>query len=263
MSTNTNAVWFLVGLVLMVIFGRLCVRSALLKGPMRGPPGANVGFQVRHLLVAAIITGCLIPVLAYLVLKWSGIAHLDARVNALFEPFRTPWLLEIFVQVTSLGTVLSMGVILVIASALLWSMHRLAVLAPLWSSFLGAEVTTWAIKYGLDRVRPDFLQGITESNPSFPSGHATATTVVIGFIGFIIARELPTRSLRIEVGFWSAMVITAVCLSRLFLSLHYLSDVLCGFLVGSCWLLISVASIRRQLSANGHADEGASLPREH
>jgi len=244
----------------MVIFGRLLVRAALLKGPMRGPSRANVGFEARHLLVAAVITGCLIPVLAYLVLRWSGIAHVDARVNALFEPFRTPWLLEIFVQVTSMGTIFSMSVIVVIVSSLLWSMGRLAMLVPLWSSFLGAEVTTWAIKYGIDRVRPDFLQGITESNPSFPSGHATATTVVIGFIGFIIARELPTRSLRIEVGFWSAMVIIAVCLSRLFLSLHYLSDVLCGFLVGSFWLLIGVASIRRQLSANGDAYKGHRCP---
>lgn len=263
MSTNTNAVGFLAGVVLMVFVGRLIVRSALLKRPKSPCSGANVGFEFRHLLSAAAIMGSLILVLACLVLKWSGMAAIDAQVNALFEPFRTPWLLQIFVQVTSLGTILSMGVIMVIVSALLWAMGRLAILIPLWTSFLGAEVTTWVVKYGIDRARPDFLQGITEANPSFPSGHATAATVVIGFIGFIIARELPARGFRVEVGIWSATIIAAICLSRLFLSLHYLSDVICGFLVGSCWLLIGVAFVQRQFPANGDVLVGASHRRGH
>ncbi|SDU13672.1 phosphatase PAP2 family protein [Pseudomonas mediterranea] len=263
MGTNANALCFLVGVVLMIIFGRFLVRSVLLKTLKSRSTGADVRFEFRHLLAAAVITGCLILVQACLVLKWSGMAYIDAQVNALFEPFRTPWLLQLFVQVTSLGTILSMGVIAVIVSALLWSMGRLAMLIPLWSSFLGAEVTTWTVKYGIDRARPDFLQGITEANPSFPSGHATAATVVFGFIGFIIARELPTRSLRVEVGFWSAMVITAICLSRLFLSLHYLSDVICGSLVGSFWLLMGVAFVRWQSLTNEAVFVDMSHRREH
>lgn len=263
MSTNMKAVGFLVGVALMVFFGRFLVRSMLLKWSKSKSSRANVEFEFRHLVLAATVTGCLILMLACLVLKWSGMSSIDAQVNALFEPFRTPWLLQIFVQVTSLGTILSMGVIMVIVSALLWAMGRLAILIPLWTSFLGAEGTTWAVKYGIDRARPDFLQGITEANPSFPSGHATAATVVIGFIGFIIARELPTRSFRVEVGIWSAMIIVAICLSRLFLSLHYLSDVICGFLVGSFWLLIGVAFAQRQSPASGDVFVGTSHRQEH
>jgi len=191
---------------------------------------------------------CAMTFLAFAVIDWSYASDIDHRVNTLFAPFRAPWLVQLFAQVTSLGTIVSMSTIVIIVSGLLWSAGRLQVLIPLWVSFVGAEATTWSIKYGIDRVRPDFITGITEANPSFPSGHATASTVVLGFIAFIIARDLKSRSQRVETAYWAAVAIATICLSRMFLSLHYLSDVLAGWLVGSLWLLIGVAITQWQIN---------------
>uniref|UniRef100_A0A7C2BFY4 undecaprenyl-diphosphate phosphatase n=1 Tax=Pseudomonas graminis TaxID=158627 RepID=A0A7C2BFY4_9PSED len=200
------------------------------------------------MLVAALVMVCAMTFLAFAVIDWSYASDIDHRVNTLFAPFRAPWLVQLFAQVTSLGTIVSMSTIVIIVSGLLWSAGRLQVLIPLWVSFVGAEATTWSIKYGIDRVRPDFITGITEANPSFPSGHATASTVVLGFIAFIIARDLKSRSQRVETAYWAAVAIATICLSRMFLSLHYLSDVLAGWLVGSLWLLIGVAITQWQIN---------------
>ncbi|QXZ13733.1 phosphatase PAP2 family protein [Pseudomonas sp. AO-1] len=204
----------------------------------RAPDGWRV---IRCLLLAAGLIISAFLCLTIAVLHWNRTSAIDLAVNDFFQPFRAPWLLHLFVEVTSLGTIISMGMLVAVVSVLLWSMRRSSILLPLWASFLGAEVTTWVAKYAINRARPVFIDGITEFNPSFPSGHATASTVVIGFIGFVIARELSTKRMRAEVGVWSAMAIAAICLSRLFLSLHYLSDVLAGVLVGSAWLLIGIA----------------------
>jgi undecaprenyl-diphosphatase len=205
-------------------------------------PGAVGNWEVIRcsLLAVGLITSAFVC-LTIAVLHWGRTSAIDLAVNDFFQPFRAPWLLQLFIEVTSLGTIISMGMLVAVVSALLWSMRRSSILLPLWVSFLGAEGTTWIAKYAINRARPVFIDGIAEFNPSFPSGHATASTVVIGFIGFVIARELPTKGVRVEVGFWSAMAIAAICLSRLFLSLHYLSDVLAGVLVGLAWLLIGIA----------------------
>lgn len=245
---------FLAVVILLMIVTRWAVRFACLQLDRRGRrrvacdqrcAGASLSGQGHYrsgrLLVAALIIAGAITVLAFAVIDWSYASEIDRQVNTLFVPYRAPWLVQLFIQITSLGTVVSTSTTVIIVSGLLWSAGRLQMLIPLWVSFLGAEATTWSIKYGIDRVRPDFITGITEANPSFPSGHATAATVVLGFIAFIIARDLPTRSQRIETAYWAAVAIATICLSRMFLSLHYLSDVLSGLLIGSLWLLIGVA----------------------
>ncbi|WP_282412799.1 phosphatase PAP2 family protein [Pseudomonas sp. PS01299] len=201
-------------------------------------PNQFCGLPITILFfLAAIIVALMVALLSALLLS-DSLATLDQTVNSFFAPFRSPLLVKLFVEVTSLGTIAVMGLTVFVSSALLWSFNRRQALLPFWTTFMGAEITTWIIKYAVDRSRPSFLDGITELNPSFPSGHATAATAVVGFIGYIIARDLPNFKQRYEASFWSAVLIGAICFSRIFLSLHYLSDVVAGFLTGCFWLLI-------------------------
>ena len=57
----------------------------------------------------------------------------------------------------------------------------------------------------------------------------------------MIARDLPRSRQRFEVAFWAAMIIGLICFSRVFLSLHYVSDIAAGLLVGTFWLLVGFA----------------------
>lgn len=250
MDRFENGYVLVIVLMLGVLLLRAAVRYFYLKaGRARpayaesAPRGRSTGVS-RALLAMAGCGGIAFVILTILVLNWNEIFVIDGMLNSALKPFRTPWLLAVFVQITSVGTIFCMTTIAVVTSALIWALGRKAFLAPLWISFVGAESTTWITKYVISRARPDFLTGITEHNPSFPSGHATASTVILGFLGFIIVSEVALPTQKIEAAFWVGTAIAAICFSRLFLSLHYLSDVVSGFLVGSAWLLIGVAMAR-------------------
>ncbi len=178
----------------------------------------------------------------------EGLVRLDHSVNAFFGAYRTPLLVAIFLWITALGAGPAITGMVSVASVLLWSQGRARLLVPLWITFLGAQGTTWAGKYAIGRTRPAFMDGVIAATPSFPSGHATASTVLIGFIAYVAARGLPRVRARFEVVFWSSALIGLICFSRIFLSLHYLSDVAAGLLVGAFWLLVgfTVAELDRR-----------------
>ncbi|MGM0403922.1 MAG: phosphatase PAP2 family protein [Thermodesulfobacteriota bacterium] len=105
---------------------------------------------------------------------------------------------------------------------------------------LGSQFTTNAGKYVLVRHRPEFVAGVAAITSSFPSGHATSAMAVYGFIAYIIARDLMTTRQRLEIIYWTAVLISIIGFSRMLLGLHYASDVAAGFLVGGFWLLLGL-----------------------
>jgi undecaprenyl-diphosphatase len=64
---------------------------------------------------------------------------------------------------------------------------------------------------------------------------------VYGFVAYAIARDLDPARKRFELDFWALVVVALVGFSRIFLSVHYTSDVATGLLVGTFWLLVGFA----------------------
>jgi membrane-associated phospholipid phosphatase len=110
----------------------------------------------------------------------------------------------------------------------------------LWTTLLGAQATTWIGKYAINRARPEFLDVATAIAPSFPSGHATAAMAVYGFLAYVAVRRVASRRVRFEIIYWTSVLIALIGFSRIYLGVHFLSDVLSGFLVGGFWLLVGV-----------------------
>lgn len=92
--------------------------------------------------------------------------------------------------------------------ACLWTQGRAWLFAPFWTTLAGAVGTTWLGKHWIGRMRPAFLDAVSESSSSFSSGHATAP---IGFLAYAAACDLPGLRQRFEVPFWAA---TAIGLAR-------------------------------------------------
>ena len=206
------------------------------------------GLPLTLMCMAAFYAAALLGGLLDDLQETEGLVRLDHSVSAFFAPYRTSWLIGAFVWITALGAGPAITGMAAIASALLWSRGQARLLVPLWITFMGAQGTTWAGKYAVGRPRPAFLDAVTEATPSFPSGHATASTALIGFLAYVIARDLPKSRPQFEVAFWAAAIIGLICFSRIFLGLHYLSDVAAGLLVGAFWLLVgfTVAEIGRR-----------------
>jgi undecaprenyl-diphosphatase len=204
-------------------------------------PATFTGLPLTLMAIAAVYAVVLLGGLIEDLREADSLIRLDQGVNAWFSPYRATWLVAEFIWVTALGAGPATTAVAATASALLWSQGRARMLIPLWITFLGAQGTTWATKYAIGRVRPTFLNAVSAASPSFPSGHAAAATALVGFLAYVIARDLPELRRRFDVAFWAALVIALVCFSRLFLSVHYLSDVAGGILIGAFWLLVGFA----------------------
>lgn len=191
-------------------------------------------------LAAAVYIAALVGGLVEELLEADELVLVDRTLNHWLDAVRAEPFIAIFTWITSLGSSATLIAVTLAATAFLCVHRRRHCVLPLWITVVGAQATTYLGKFALDRARPEFVTGVTAVTPSFPSGHATGAMAVYGFVAFLIVRELPRRRDRFDVVYWTLVLIAAVGFSRMYLGVHYASDVAAGFLVGSFWLLVGI-----------------------
>ena len=206
----------------------------------RVDPHGPAGLPLTLAIIAAAYLAALFSGLTEDILDAEGISLIDNAVNAAFGPWRVEPLVSASLWITALGSSPSVISAVIIATAFLWSERRLHIVVPLWVTSFGALATTSLGKFLIGRHRPEMTIDVTAMYSSFPSGHATAAMAVYGFIAYALARALPGVRERFEVSYWIAVLILLIGFSRIVLGVHYLTDVIGGFLVGGFWLLIGL-----------------------
>lgn len=133
-------------------------------------------------------------------------------------------------------------VILIVASVLwLRRFKRDALL--LLISMGGAGALDTALKLHYRRVRPDLPWAfVHESSFSFPSGHSVMAVVLYGTLTYLLLEHWRGAGQRVGLIAGSLLLILGIGLSRIYLGVHYPSDVLAGYLVGAVWLLAVMAA---------------------
>ena len=151
-----------------------------------------------------------------------------------------PWLDVAALEVTALGARMVVYMVVLVASAFLWQSRHHYSAAMLWVAVIGSGLINSVLKIAFNRPRPDVFPWRTEhvGVASFPSGHAMTSIVVYGTLAFLIARLAPTVWLKRMVWTVAMLVVLVVGLSRLYLGVHYPSDVLAGFVVGGAWAVV-------------------------
>ena len=155
-------------------------------------------------------------------------------------------LTEFFEAVTTLGNgIVLAGVTAIAVYLLLRRGHRReAWLVGL--AFVGAELLSYALKLGFRRDRPFFTDPLAaESTFSFPSGHSTVSLAVYGALAVVLARRLRGWA-EIACLAGAATLIGLIGFSRLYLGVHFLTDVLAGFAAGTAWLAACVVALHLQ-----------------
>ncbi|MDY0407048.1 phosphatase PAP2 family protein [Virgibacillus sp. 179-BFC.A HS] len=149
-----------------------------------------------------------------------------------------------FIKVfTELGDVRVVIVLTILIAAILFVKKRFA--DGLWfggTILFCAVIIEMLLKKIFDRERPDIMQLISETGASFPSGHATATTIFYGFIGLVLVLSAKKLSAMIWTGLISFLLIVFILLSRVYLGVHYPTDVAAGFCYGMAAVFISIAA---------------------
>lgn len=190
-------------------------------------------------VVAAI--GIMLFELSEEVIEREDLTAIDQAALDLLAPLRTQVLLDAFTWVTQLGGNAALFAVALTLSGLLWVLQRSSLNLGLWLTVLGSQAMLWAGKWSFGRSRPEALIDAVPSSASFPSGHATGAMAIYGFVAYALARLAVTERQRIEAVFWAAVVIALVAFSRIYLQVHYPSDVAAGLLTGGLWLLCGIA----------------------
>ncbi len=184
--------------------------------------------------------------------------RLDRAILMLFreaddpaEPIGPEWLESAVRDVTALGgtTIIAM-VTLATAGYLMLSGRRHAAFLLL-AAILGAVLLSFGIKAGIERPRPElFPHGVEVYTASFPSGHATGAAATYLTLGALLARFQRARRLKVYLMSVAVLLTLMIGVSRLYLGVHWPTDVLAGWTLGSCWALLCWM-VARQLQRLG------------
>lgn len=179
--------------------------------------------------------------LAVAVVSGGSIIVLDSYLVNLFYFYREQWLAAFFSLVTFLGGSLAVAVIAVALTAFFFIRRKFAYIFAFIITFFGAEFSVYVLKEIVGRIRPSAdMAFLAENSFSFPSGHATIAVALYGFIVYFLLREFPSGLSRFITLLFGILIIFIMGFSRLYLGVHFLSDVIGGFLLGSLWLIIGI-----------------------
>lgn len=156
----------------------------------------------------------------------------------LAQPIGPAWLHDTMVDITALGggTVLTLVVIAVVALMIarrLWWTATLVAVATLTGSQLVA-----VLKEHVGRPRPALVDHLVQaSGLSFPSGHAANSAIVYLTVALLASQVAHGRAVRTTLIVLAALLVIAIGASRVYLGVHWPSDVLAGWSFGSLWAL--------------------------
>jgi undecaprenyl-diphosphatase len=221
------------------------------------PPG-RYGLRITLLAVAFVLVTVPFAILLFEVLAKGPLTQLDASVANWMNGWvhGSPWLVHTLEIVSDFGVPLWLGIMVVAGSVYIWmhGRHRLA--TYLVVTVVGGSLVDTAVKVLVNRPRPQVDHPLdTAFGTSFPSGHALASTITYGALLLAFLPALGRRSRPVAIGV-AVFIVLAVGTSRLLLGVHFLTDVVGGYVLGLAWLLAATAvfEIWREEEGKPHAD---------
>ena len=177
----------------------------------------------------------------------------DTAVCSYVHSWASPWLTRVMEAFTFIGSTPTLITVVAVLALILWRMRqrRHAILLVLGTA--GGNILMEILKHVFRRPRPVPYFGLaTPDSWSFPSGHALNS-----FCVYVLAAALISRQVRSEAGrvaCWCIAIIMAVMpgISRIYLGVHYPSDVLAGYVAATAWLCGLLAALRRRRRDAAH-----------
>lgn len=214
-------------------------------------------FDIRHFYGLPLTL--LFVVMAYIVSLFIGLVEdvmtlqpivaMDYFVSAQMRQLHDSSLIKFFIVMTSFASTAMTVLVMLVTAALCWVFRQRYVFIGLLIAAVGSTAFTFLSKSIYHRARPiDIL--LVERTYSFPSGHATITVALYGFIAYLLIRFSQHFRQRVRIFVVAVFFAILIGFSRILLNEHYLSDVLGGYLVGGLWLTVAI-SVTEWLTAIG------------
>lgn len=200
----------------------------------------------RHLLLwlaGALFSQALFIKFTSEVFEDEKIQNVDkAILHFIADNFRRPFLNGIAVDITALGSPVVLSILFIIVMGVLIIRKDSYGGFYFFTVVSGGVLWIEILKNIVSRPRPEIISHLVDvQGLSYPSGHSLGSTVVYLAIGLLLCRQMESRKSIFLILLSAALIISLICFSRLYLGVHYPSDVLSGVLFGLSWTLAVTA----------------------
>lgn len=173
--------------------------------------------------------------------------HYDKLIIHFIQENRTQFLNNLMLSLTALGQGKVILTESLIATMLLLKLKKYHYLITLALSSAGGQFFVIFFKNLLQRQRPEIINALTQENTfSLPSGHSFTAIVFYGLILYLVYKNLKSTSLKIAVAVLGILLILAIGFSRIYLGVHWPSDVLAGYSLGMAWVVTTITLLKIQ-----------------
>ncbi len=239
--------FFIAALTAVLLLSAIgCLAFSQLGAVATRRPQRRLQFVLARLALAATAVACAALVFAEMTEVLQGherMGQFDTRLAEVLAQSLSPSTLQFFSRVTHLGDPYPLtGLVVALTFAGVWRGHRSLAFGGA-AACAGNAVLNLALKQLFERARPVHEHGYALADGfSFPSGHSSGSVVVYGMLAYVLVRQVPARWHLPAVLAAAAIAFTVGC-SRIFLQVHWASDVLAGFASGSAWLIVCIVGM--------------------
>lgn len=203
--------------------------------------GVFFGLPFTILLVLTSINLIMLSELAEHVVNSENMKTLDMEVSGWFFNLRNPVLSKGLYYFTQLGSFYGVTAGTTLAGLYLLIKKRGFQLLALLISVLGSSISMHYSKIYFHRERPlNIAYYTTENSFSFPSGHSTSAMALVGILCYFFLIDIKNRTLSILLFTLGVLYILLIGISRIYLGVHFLTDVAAGYLLGFLWVLVAI-----------------------
>ena len=205
-------------------------------------PATATGLGLTVALLAVVVAGIGIGVAVYMIRTNSGVVRIDHSIERWAAAHTGPGSFRLLQMLTALGSTTVIVVVALAGASLGWWRRR-GISVPLFFTLVvaGQFAASNLIKFAVERVRPDLGPMGPLGTPSFPSGHSTAAAATYAALALVIGRDRSPRARAVLAGI-AVGIAVAVAGSRVFLSVHWFSDVVAGLALGWTWFAVVAVS---------------------
>ena len=219
----------------------------------RLPPAARRlvdALDVEALMMLGVLLVGVLAALAFIALAGEVVEGDTQQIDeAIVRWFRDPahpgrtrgpdWLISAALDITALGSASVLIFLVVTIAGFLWMHEQFRLLLLLVLSLVGGNILNMLMKLQFARPRPDVVPHLSEVvTYSFPSGHAAMSAIVYLTIGLLLFEFVTATRARLYCLAVAMLVTLLVGSSRVFLGVHYPSDVLAGWATGISWVAL-------------------------
>ena len=180
------------------------------------------------------------------------IMKLDTIGYNLISNIINPSITPIAIVITSIGGAI---VIAALAIDVLILVKNRKISFSIILNLVIATILNIILKNIVQRPRPDEYRLITETGYSFPSGHSMVSMAFYGYFIYLTFKYLKNKKLKVLLITFLSILIILIGITRIYLGVHYTSDVIAGFLISICYLIIYTSLVKKYILEKGDKNE--------